>query len=119
MALDLLMTPIMRTERERATTERVRGEATVLIVGGSSKMSDRYRAIVEERGLVLRHFENRVPNGTRHVLGKVATVVIMVGMVSHALREQVQGLIPEGAPIVYLRSASVSALRAAVNRIEA
>ncbi len=82
-------------------------------------MSERYRAVVEERGLVLRHFENRVPNGTRRMLGKVAAVVIMVGMVSHALRDQVRGLVPEDAPIVYLRSASISALRAAVHRIDA
>lgn len=92
-------------------------EATVLIVGGSGRMSDRYRQVVEKRGLVLRHFENRVPNGTRRTLGKVAAVVIMVGMVSHALRDQVQNLVPEGAPIVYLRSASISALRAAVDQI--
>ena len=91
--------------------------ATVLLVGGSGGMSDRYRAVVEERGLTLRHFEKRVPNGTRHMLGKVAAVVIMVGMVSHALRDQVRGLVPNSAPIVYLRSASVSALRAAVDRI--
>ena len=93
-------------------------ESTVLIVGGSGGMSDRYRQVVEKRGLVLRHFENRVPNGTRRMLGKVAAVVIMVGMVSHSLRDQVQSLVPEGAPIVYLRSASISALRAAVDQIE-
>ena len=44
-------------------------------------MSNRYRAIVEERGLGLRHFENRVPNGTRLILGNVAAVIGMVGMV--------------------------------------
>ena len=41
-------------------------------------MSNRYRAIVEERGLELRHFENRVPNGTRRILGRVAAVIVMV-----------------------------------------
>jgi hypothetical protein len=92
---------------------------TVLLIGGSGGMSDRYRAVVEERGLVLRHFENRVPPGVRRTMGKVAAVVIMVGMVSHALRDQVRGLVPDDAPIVYLRTASVSALRAAVDRIEA
>ncbi len=78
-------------------------------------MSERYRAIVEERGLELRHFENRVPNGTRRILGRVAAVIVMVGMVSHALRDQVKSIVPHDAPIVYLRSASASALKSAVS----
>lgn len=86
----------------------------MVVVGGSGGLSDRYREIVEERGLELRHFENRLPSGARHGLGHVAAVIIMVGMVSHALRDQVKGLVPVGAPVVYLRSASASALRAAV-----
>ena len=81
-------------------------------------MSARYRAVVEERGLELRHFENRVPNGTRRIIGKVAAVIIMVGMVSHALRDQVKGIVAEDAPVVYLRSASVSSLRNAVAALE-
>jgi hypothetical protein len=86
----------------------------VIVVGGSGGMSERYRAVVAERGLELRHFESRVPNGTRRFVGRVAAVFIMVGMVSHALRDQVQALVPDGAPVVYLRSASISALRSAV-----
>jgi hypothetical protein len=86
----------------------------VIVVGGSGGMSERYRAIVAERGLELRHFESRVPNGTRRFVGRVAAVFIMVGMVSHALRDQVRALVPDGAPVVYLRSASISALRSAV-----
>ena len=88
--------------------------ASVVVVGGSGGLSDRYRAIVEERGLELRHFENRVPNGTRRILGRVAAVIVMVGMVSHSLRDQVKGLVSDDAPVVYLRSASVSAMRNAV-----
>lgn len=80
-------------------------------------MSARYRRIVEERGLELRHFENRIPNGTRRLLGGVAAVIIMVGMVSHALRDQAKELVPEDAPVVYLQSASLSALRAAVAKL--
>ncbi len=91
---------------------------SIVVVGGSGGMSDRYRAIAEERGLELRHFENRVPNGTRKILGKVAAVIIMVGMVSHSLRDQVKGLVSDDAPVVYLRSASVSALRNAVSSLE-
>ena len=94
--------------------ETVPGRASVVVVGGSGGLSDRYRAIVEERGLELRHFENRVPNGTRRILGRVAAVIVMVGMVSHSLRDQVKGLVSDDAPVVYLRSASVSAMRNAV-----
>ena len=94
-------------------------KAAVVVVGGSGGMSDRYRAVVEERGLELRHFENRVPNGKRHMLGRVAAVIVMVGMVSHSLRDQVKGLVSDDAPVVYLRSASVSALRSAVAALDA
>jgi len=92
--------------------------ATVLILGGNGGMSDRYREVIEERGLVLRHFEQRVPNGTRRIVGKVAAVIVMVGMVSHSLRDRARTLVPDDAPIVYLRSSSVSALRAVVEQIE-
>ncbi len=94
-------------------------KGAVIVVGGSGGMSERYRAIVEQRGLELRHFENRIPNGTRRILGRVAAVFIMVGMVSHSLRDQVKALVPDGAHVVYLRSASVSALRSAVDSLEA
>ena len=109
-------------ESERHGERKVADHGTkgaVIVVGGSGGMSERYRAIVAERGLELRHFEKRVPNGTRHILGHVAAVFIMVGMVSHALRDQVQALVPDGAPVVYLRSASISALRSAVASLEA
>lgn len=94
-------------------------KGAVIVVGGSGGLSQRYRAIAAERGLELRHFEKRVPNGTRRILGRVAAVFIMVGMVSHALRDQVQALVPDGAPVVYLRSASISALRSAVASLDA
>lgn len=94
-------------------------KGAVIVVGGSGGISERYRAIVAEHGLELRHFENRVPNGTRRILGRVAAVFIMVGMVSHALRDQVKALVPDGAPVVYLRSASISALRNAVASLDA
>lgn len=93
-------------------------KASVIVVGGSGGMSERYREVVEERGLELRHFEKRVPSGTRRILGKVAAVVVMVGMVSHALRDQAKALVDDGAPVVYLRTASVSALRGAVANLE-
>jgi hypothetical protein len=103
----------------KVAEDGTRGAVAVIVVGGSGGMSERYRAIVAERGLELRHFEKRVPNGTRRILGRVAAVFIMVGMVSHALRDQVQALVPDGAPVVYLRSASISALRNAVASLDA
>jgi len=93
-------------------------KGTVIVVGGSGGLSDRYRAVVEERGLELRHFENRVPNGTRRIFGKVAAIVVMVGMVSHSLRDQAKSLVADDVPVVYLRSASPSALRGAVATLE-
>lgn len=91
----------------------------VIVVGGSGGLSGRYRSVVEERGLELRHFENRVPNGTRRILGRVAAVVVMVGMVSHALRDQAKELVTDDAPVVYLKSASPSALRTAIASLDA
>lgn len=107
-----------KNELCRSAGKETCSKGAVVVVGGSGGMSERYREVVEERGLELRHFENRIPNGTRHVLGKVAAVIIMVGMVSHSLRDQVKGLVSEDAPVVYLRSASVSALRSAVAALE-
>jgi hypothetical protein len=100
-----------------ATTNATRG--SVVVVGGNGGLTPRYREIVEERGLEIRHYETRIPNGARHNFGRVAAIIVMVGMVSHALRDQVKGLAPVGAPIVYLRSASISALREAVADIVA
>src|SRR4051812_21599096 len=106
-------TPI-ESDQGIGTEAGASAKGAVIVVGGSGGMSERYREIVEERGLELRHFENRVPNGTRRILGRVAAVIIMVGMVSHSLRDQVKELVGADAPVVYLRSASVSALRNAV-----
>lgn len=91
----------------------------VVVVGGNGGLTPRYRAIVEERGLEMRHFEQRIPSGARHTFGRVAAIIVIVGMVSHSLRDQVKGLAPVGAPIVYLRTASISALREAVAEIVA
>jgi hypothetical protein len=82
-------------------------------------MSDRYRDVVEEHGLELRHYEKRLPPGVRRGQGSVGLVVVMVGMVSHSLRDQALTLAGDGASVVYLRSASVSALRSAVERFAA
>ena len=75
-------------------------KGAVVVVGGSGGMSDRYRAIVEERGLELRNFENRVPNGTRRILGRVAAVILMVGKVLHTQSDQVKTLVSDDPPVV-------------------
>jgi len=105
-----------QTKDSNEGQERGRSKETVLVIGGSGGLSDRYRDIVEEHGLSMRHYENRVPAGARRDIGRVALIVIMVGMVSHALRDQVRSLETSGARVVYLRSASVSALRGAVSQ---
>lgn len=107
----------MRPEQNpQAIDKRGRADQTVLVIGGSGGLSSRYRDIVESRGWSLRHYENRVPPGARHGAGKIALIIVIVTMVSHSLREQVQTLATGGAPVVYLRSASVSALRGAVEQ---
>lgn len=100
----------------QASDKEGRESSTVLVIGGSGGMSERYRDVVEKHGWSLRHFENRIPPGTRRGVGRVALVVIMVTMVSHSLREQVRSLAIDDAPVIYLRSASVSALRSAVEQ---
>jgi hypothetical protein len=103
-------------KRQDARNQPGRAKQTVLVIGGSGGMSNRYRDIVERHGLSLRHYENRMPPGARRGHGSVGLVIVMVSMVSHALREQAVNLVGADAPVVYLRSASVSALRSAVEQ---
>jgi hypothetical protein len=88
---------------------------TVVVIGGNGGLSSRYRDIVEERGGELRHYEKKVPPSARRDAGKIALVVIMVSMVSHSLRDAGQSLTSDPARVVYLRTPSVSALRAAMD----
>ncbi len=109
------------SQRARLQTngDEGRGKQIVLVIGGAGGLSEHYRAIVESAGCELRHFEQRVPAGLRRDVGRVALVVVMVRMVSHALRDQARELASEAAPVVYLRSPSVSALRSAVEQLAA
>jgi uncharacterized protein YgbK (DUF1537 family) len=91
-----------------------RAKQTVLVVGGNGGLTDRYREVAAEHGWDLVHYEKKVPQGARHGIAQVALVVVVVGMVSHTLRDQVKNLSTANAPIVYVRTASASALRAAV-----
>ncbi len=108
----------MKAERRSQGSDGRREERTA---GhrGQRRMSSRYRDVVEEHGWSLRHYENRVPPGARARRGEDPLIVIMVTMVSHALRDQMQRLAADGAQVVYLRSASVSALRAAIEQAAA
>jgi len=89
---------------------------TVMVIGGNGGLSSRYREIVERHGVELRHFEKKVPPSARKDAGNIALIVIMVGMVSHALRDQAHSLAANDTEVVYLRTASVSALRAVVDQ---
>jgi uncharacterized protein YgbK (DUF1537 family) len=101
-------------QRNRDGATEAREKQTVLVVGGNGGMSDRYREVAAEHGWDLVHYEKKVPPGARHGIARVALVVVIVGMVSHTLRDQVRSLAAGDAPVVYLRTASVSALRSAV-----
>jgi len=94
--------------------EKHESSETVVVVGGHGGMSSRYREVAQRFGLSLKHFEQKIPPGLRHGAGKIALVVVMVGMVSHALRDQIKEIVSDDTKVVYLRTASVSALRAAV-----
>ena len=110
-----LLDVLRMADRNREGAKQVRGnKQTVLVVGGNGGLSDRYREVAAEHGWDLIHYEKKVPPGARHGLAHVALIVVMVGMVSHTLREQVRNLATADAPVVYLRTASMSALRSAV-----
>jgi uncharacterized protein YgbK (DUF1537 family) len=102
------------TQKNREGESEGRAKQTVLVVGGNGGLSDRYREVAAEHGWDLVHYEKKVPPGARHGIAHVALVVVMVGMVSHTLRDQVRSLATADAPVVYLRTASMSALRAAM-----
>jgi hypothetical protein len=89
-------------------------EREVVVIGGHGGMSSRYRDVAKKFGMSVRHYEQRLPPGLRHSIGKIGLVVVMVGMVSHALRDQIKDLVSDDTSVVYLRTASVSALRAAI-----
>lgn len=92
---------------------------TIVVLGGNGGMVDRYRDVVEGMGWSLRHYERKVPSSVRHTASKIALVVVVVGMISHPLREQaVQIAKADKARIVYLRTPSVTALREAVSTLD-
>ena len=101
--------------QSRAAERQARKGQTVMVVGGHGGLSSRYREVVEAHGVSLHHYEKKLPPSARRETGNIALVIIMVTMVSHALREQAQSLAANDTEVVYLRSPSVSALRAVVD----
>jgi hypothetical protein len=117
LARRLLEVASMEKRIESGEREQTgRAKQTVLVIGGSGGMSNRYRDVVEKHGLALRHYEKRLPPGARRGQGTVGLVIVMVTMVSHSLREQAVSMAGADASVVYLHSASISALRSAVER---
>lgn len=92
---------------------------TVLLLGGKGGLLPHYRAAAEKEGYRLRYFEKRLPANQRRTIGKVAMVVVMVNMMSHALLSQAREAAEQGADVVYLKTASVSALRDALSKKDA
>lgn len=111
-----LLDAVGMANRNREGDREGRGKQTLLVVGGNGGLSDRYREVAAEVGWDLVHYEKKVPPGARHGIAQAALVVVMVGMVSHTLRDQVRSLSSSDTKVVYLRTASVSALRSAVTQ---
>ena len=109
-----LLNVVVMSQKNREGEKEGRGKQTVLVVGGNGGLSDWYREVAAEQGWDLVHYEKKVPPGARHGIARVALVVVMVGMVSHTLRDQVRSLATADAPVVYLRTALMSALRSAI-----
>jgi hypothetical protein len=80
------------------------------------RLEARYRAAAADAGYTLKYYEDRVPASAATSIDRVAAVLVVVTMVSHPLMAQARKLAADHAPIVYLKSHSVSALREALVR---
>lgn len=88
----------------------------LLVVGGLGKMGAHYRVLVESQGLELIHRERSMQGGTAP--RELAAVIVIVPVVSHVLREAAARVAAsQRVPIVYLRSASLSALGRALDEL--
>lgn len=90
---------------------------TVVIVGGKGSLFARYRQTVEQRGYQFRGYENRVPATSGPSPRRIAVVIVMVNMVSHPLLTRARALAGADAPIVYLRTPSLSSVRQTVEAV--
>ncbi|HET9955131.1 MAG TPA: DUF2325 domain-containing protein [Polyangiaceae bacterium] len=89
---------------------------TVVIVGGKGGLEARYRETVEQNGFDCRYYEDRVPGKLGARNSTVALVIVIVSMVSHPLMARARELAGSAAPIVYLNSPSISAVRQTVTK---
>lgn len=90
------------------------GRHTVVIIGGKGGLEARYREAVEGSGYNFRYYEDRIPHKLVITSAKIALVIVIVTMVSHALLARARDLAGAHARIVYLKSPSLSAVRQAV-----
>lgn len=90
------------------------GRDTVVIIGGKGGLEAHYREAIERSGYQFRYYEDRVPNKLGPATAKIAMVIVIVTMVSHALLARARDLAGAHARIVYLKSPSISAVRQAV-----
>jgi hypothetical protein len=84
---------------------------TVVLFGGKGGLEARYRDAVEQSGYEFRYYEARVPTHGGPLASRIALVIVIASMVSHPLLAHARQLAGEATRIVYLRSASISALR--------
>lgn len=94
---------------------RFHGRDTIVIIGGKGGLEARYREAVEASGYDFRFYEARVPNKLAPEAGKIALVIVIVTMVSHSLLARARELAGDHTRIVYLKSASSSAVRQTVS----
>jgi hypothetical protein len=108
--------PEQEYERERTgqPESQQHSHDTIVLIGGMGGLEARYRATVEGAGYTLRYYEARVPASAATSVNRVALVIVVVTMVSHPLLAQARKLAGAHAPMVYLKSHSVSALRQAL-----
>jgi hypothetical protein len=84
---------------------------TVVLFGGKGGLSARYRDAVEQFGYGFRYYEARVPAHAGPLASRIALVIVIASMVSHPLLAHARQVAGDATRIVYLRSASISALR--------
>ncbi len=86
----------------------------ILLVGGIGRMEAQYRALIESRGFELIYRERKITGGTPPAT--LMAILVVTTVVSHPLREHAARLAAAcRVPIVYLRAASLSAVRRALD----
>ena len=94
----------------------------VLMVGGITKMEDRYREVVESRGGVFEYHDGYMRNGARNLEGVIRRadmVLCPVNCNSHTACGVVKSLGKKyGKPVFMLAGSSVSALAQAVEHAQ-